>query len=175
MHKVLYESSEHFWWVWGLILNMTLPLLPSFWGFSFALGCGVYFFGGIQHSPVNACSAVSCNFGLLAGEDEHTSFYSTSYSKYTQSMVFPVVMHGCEKWKWKVTQSCPIHCSPMDYTVHGILQARILEWLAFFFSRGFSQPRDWTQVSCIAGRFFAVPQPGIKPRPPVLGAWSLSH
>ena len=97
MHKVLYESSEHFWWVWGLILNMTLPLLPSFWGFSFALGCGVYFFGGIQHSPVNACSAVSCNFGLLAGEDEHTSFYSTSYSKYTQSMVFPVVMHGCEK------------------------------------------------------------------------------
>ena len=154
MHKVLYESSEHFWWVWGLILNMTLPLLPSFWGFSFALGCGVYFFGGIQHSPVNACSAVSCNFGLLAEEDEHTSFYSTSYSKYTQSMVFPVVMHGCEKWKWKVTQSCPIHCSPMDYTVHGILQARILEWLAFFFSRGFSQPRDWTQVSCIAGRFF---------------------
>ena len=91
MHKVLYESSEHFWWVWGLILNMTLPLRPSFWGVSFALGCGVYFFGGIQHSPVNACSAVSCNFGLLAGEDEHTSFYSTSYSKYTQSMVFPVV------------------------------------------------------------------------------------
>ena len=37
----------------------------------------------------------------------------------------------------------------MDYTVHGILQARILEWVAFPFSRGFSQPRDWTQVSYI--------------------------
>ena len=76
MHKVLYESSEHFWWVWGLILNMTLPLLPSFWGFSFALGCGVYFFGGIQHSPVNGSSAVSFNLGVLAGEDEPTSLYS---------------------------------------------------------------------------------------------------
>ena len=42
---------------------------------------------------------------------------------------------------------------PMDYTVHGILQARILEWVAFLFSRGSSKPRDWTQVSRIAGRF----------------------
>ena len=40
------------------------------------------------------------------------------------------------------------------YVVHGILQARILEWVAFSFSRGPSQPRDWTQVSRIAGRFF---------------------
>ena len=42
----------------------------------------------------------------------------------------------------------------MDYTAHGILQARILEWVAFAFSRGSSQPRDQTQVSCIAGRLF---------------------
>jgi len=56
--------------------------------------------------------------------------------------------------KWKVAQSCPILCDPMDYTVRGILQARILEWIAFPFSRGSSQPRDWTQVSCTAGRFF---------------------
>ena len=42
----------------------------------------------------------------------------------------------------------------MDYTVHGILQARILEWVAFPLSRGSSQPRDWTQVSYIAGGFF---------------------
>ena len=56
--------------------------------------------------------------------------------------------------KVKVTQSCPTVCDPMDYTVHGILQARILEWVAFPFSRGSSQPRDWTQVSHIAGGFF---------------------
>ena len=54
----------------------------------------------------------------------------------------------------KVTQLCPILCDPMDYTVHGILQARILEWVTFPISRGSSQPRDQTQVSCIAGGFF---------------------
>ena len=43
---------------------------------------------------------------------------------------------------------------PMDYTVYGILQARILKWAAFSFSRGSSQPRDQTQVSHIAGGFF---------------------
>ena len=45
-------------------------------------------------------------------------------------------------------------CGPMDCTVHGILQARILEWVAFPFSRGSSQPKDQTQVSHIVGRFF---------------------
>ena len=54
----------------------------------------------------------------------------------------------------KVTQLCLTLWKPMDYTVHGILQARILEWVAFPFSRGSSQPRGQTQVSCIAGGFF---------------------
>ena len=49
----------------------------------------------------------------------------------------------------------PTLCDQMDYTVHVILQARKLEWVAFPFSRGSSQPRDWTQVSHITGRFFA--------------------
>ena len=56
--------------------------------------------------------------------------------------------------KVKVAQLCPTFCDPMDYTVHGILQARMLEWVAIPFSRGSSQPRGRTQVSCIAGRFF---------------------
>ena len=43
--------------------------------------------------------------------------------------------------KVKVAQSCPALCDPMDYTVHGILQARILGWVAFPISRGSSQPR----------------------------------
>ena len=47
----------------------------------------------------------------------------------------------------KVAQSCPTLCVPMDYTAHGILQARILEWVAFLFSSGSSQPRDRTQLS----------------------------
>ena len=58
------------------------------------------------------------------------------------------------KLKVKVAQSCPTFCDPMDYTVHGILWARILEWVAFPFSRGSSNP-------------------GIKPRSPTLQVDSL--
>ena len=61
-----------------------------------------------------------------------------------------------------VTQLCPILCDPMDYSPPGfslsmrILQARILEWVAMPSFRGSSLPRDWTQVSCIAGGFFTI-------------------
>ena len=58
-------------------------------------------------------------------------------------------------------RSCLTLCYPMDYSQpgfsdHGILQARILEWVAILFSRGSSQPRDRTQVSYIIGRYFAI-------------------
>ena len=56
--------------------------------------------------------------------------------------------------KVKLAQLRLTLCNPMAYTVHGILQARILAWVAFPFSRGSSQLRDQTQVSHIAGRFF---------------------
>ena len=60
-----------------------------------------------------------------------------------------------------VAQFCPnlcdpIDCSPPGSSVHGILQARILEWVAISFCRGSSLPRNWAQVSCIAGRFFTI-------------------
>ena len=59
----------------------------------------------------------------------------------------------------EVTQTCPTLCNPVDCSppgssVHGILQARILEWVAISFSRGSSQPSEWTQFSRIAGRCF---------------------
>ena len=47
-------------------------------------------------------------------------------------------------------------CSPPGSSVHGILQARKLEWVAIPFSKGSSQPRDQTQISYIAGRFFTI-------------------
>ena len=70
-----------------------------------------------------------------------------------------VKARGCEMGmsEWvNVAQSCLTLCDPMDYTVHGILQARILEWVAFPFTRGSSKPRDQTQVSCIAGRSYCL-------------------
>ena len=65
--------------------------------------------------------------------------------------VYPLIVNEV---KVKVAQFCLTLCNPIDYIVHGILQARILEWVAFPFSRGSSQPRDRTQVSRIAGSFF---------------------
>ena len=64
-------------------------------------------------------------------------------------------------YKVLVAQLCPALCDPMDCSlpdssVHGIFQTRILEWVAISFSRGSSQPRDWTWVSCIAGRLFTI-------------------
>ena len=72
----------------------------------------------------------------------HVHSYSTSAQNVLES----------ERWKVKVTQLCPTLCGL--YTVHGILQAGILEWVAFPFYRGSSQPRDRTRVSCFAGGFF---------------------
>ena len=62
-------------------------------------------------------------------------------------------------------QSCPtlydsMECSPPGSPVHGILQARALEWVAIPSSMGSSPPREWTQVSCTAGRFFMTESPG---------------
>ena len=70
-----------------------------------------------------------------------------SFGIHSDKVVLPIV-------KVKVTHSCPTLGNPMDYTVHGILQARLLGQVAIPFSRGSSQPRDRTHVSHIAGRFF---------------------
>ena len=61
----------------------------------------------------------------------------------------------------KAAQSCPtlcnpMGCSPLGSSVHGILQVRILEWVAFPFSKGSSQPRDQSQLSHTVGRFFTI-------------------
>ena len=67
-----------------------------------------------------------------------------------------------QKSESEVSQLCLTLCNPMGYSppgsfsVHGIFHARILDWVAIFFSRGSSQPRDQTQVSHIAGRLFTL-------------------
>ena len=62
--------------------------------------------------------------------------------------------------KWSQgAQSCPALCNPMDLprsSIHGIFQARVLEWVAISFSRGFSQTRDWTWFSRMIGRCFTI-------------------
>ena len=72
--------------------------------------------------------------------------WDTGHHRPLVSVTCSVVSSFCE----------PMNCSPPGSSVHGILQARILEWVAIPFSRASSQLRDWTWVSCIAGRFFTV-------------------
>ena len=73
-----------------------------------------------------------------------------------------ILYHLNYQVKWsEVAQSCPTLCDPMDcslpgFSVHGIFQARVLEWVAISFSRESSWLRDWTHVSCIAGRSFTL-------------------
>ena len=97
--------------------------------------------------------------------EKQRHYFSDKVSYIVKVMVFPVVMYGCESWtitKYvcaKLLQLCLTLCNPMDcnppgFSVHGIFQARILEWVAISFSRGSSQPRNPTQVSCIVGRYF---------------------
>ena len=79
-----------------------------------------------------------------------------------------------------VAQPCPTFCSPMDcipagFSVHGILQGRILEWVAMPSSRRSSQPRGQTRISCIsciAGRSFPTEPPG---KPCLIACWSVNN
>ena len=76
------------------------------------------------------------------------------YPQRTESMI----RRGRKK-ESEFVQSCPTLCGPMDCSLpgsslHGVLQARVLEWVAISFSRGSSQPRDRTWASCIPGRHF---------------------
>ena len=88
---------------------------------------------------------------FLQHESRRDMFHLRSFSKlYNYEMCSLNML----EWKWKLLSHEQTLCDPVDYTTHGILQARILEWVNFPFSRGSFQPRDWTQVFRIAGRFF---------------------
>ena len=92
------------------------------------------------------------------------SFFSTPQNIFLTSLLTFKIYYLKYFLRWsevKVSQPYLTLCNPMDCSlsgssVLGILQARMPKWAAVSFSRGSSQPRDWTQVSCIAGRFFTV-------------------
>ena len=92
---------------------------------------------------------------LLPGKHSHFGFLNPRHQLFNHSCMEP------KKVKVLVTQSCLTLCDPMDgsspdSSVHRTLQARILKWVTIPFSRGSSQPKDRTQVSHIAGRFFTI-------------------
>ena len=82
--------------------------------------------------------------------------WSPTYLTYVQTLCVCVCV--CYHF---ITQSCSILCDPMDcgspgFSVHGILQARIIQWIVIRFCKGSSWLKDWTQMSCTAGRFFTI-------------------
>ena len=86
--------------------------------------------------------------------------YTITYTWVHTHFLMPFVRVLWMKWS-EVAQSCPTLCDPTDCSlpgssVHGIFQARVLEWVAISFSRGSSWPRDRTWVSCIVGRCFTI-------------------
>ena len=88
--------------------------------------------------------------------------HNDSLSHKDLTMAILLVSENSYEVKWsEVAQSCrtlcgSMDCSPTGYSVHGIFQARVLEWGAISFSRGSSRPRDRTPVSCIVGRYVTV-------------------
>ena len=105
------------------------------------------------HMSRNAGSLWNCQEAqspLDSPQGIHLNFRTSDLQNYA------IINMGC------FAQSCPILCHPKDCSppgssVHGIFQARILEWVAISFSRGSSWPRDWAHISCVsctAGRFF---------------------
>ena len=77
-----------------------------------------------------------------------------SWTRLSDFTFFPLVV------QLYTTLYDPMYCSPPGFSVHGILQARMLEWVAIPFSKGSSRSRDQTRVSCIAGRFVTTEPPG---------------
>ena len=76
-------------------------------------------------------------------------------------MTLALIFYLCSESESEIVKSCPTLCDPMgcsilSSSIHGIFQARVLEWLVVFFSRGSSQPRDQTWVFCTADRCFTI-------------------
>ena len=127
-----------------------LPGWHSGWGISLA-NAGVM--GLIPGPGSRATESVSQNYWAQALEATAMRSPCTTMKTCPHSPQLEKAQSSTPKNKVKVAQLWPTLCDLMGSLVHGLLQSRILEWVAFSFSRGSSQSRDWTQVSCTAGGF----------------------
>ena len=129
--------------------RMAPPLAPASWLIgetAFSLPCSAL--------ALLSLDTISCTENIQPLSD------SIQFKAFNWGKLYSPALNACEFVCVCVCVSptlCdPMDCSLPDSSVHGILQARILEWVAIPFSRASSQPRDQTWVSCIAGRFFTV-------------------
>ena len=131
-----YESALHIRW-------------PKHWSFSFSISPSSNEYSGLISFRIDWLDILVVQLTLKSLLKHHNLKASILWH-----WTFFMVQLSHPYMKMKVAQLCPTCCESMDYTIHGILWARILECVAFPFSRESSQPRDQTQVSHIAGGFF---------------------
>ena len=111
---------------------------------------------GIQHSHL-VFLLIILHHRLLEG----SGYNSLCHAVYPCCLSLLWAFLACVLSRFSCVRLCnPMDCSPPGSSIHGILQARILEWVAMPSSRGFSQPRDRTLVFCIADRFFTTQRLG---------------
>ena len=139
------------------LLNISLEMIPLFSSFFYmpivhlclkSTDFNASYLLNSSSSSISTTTLISDPHNFLVGLSWHSPDWSAC----------PILLAAVLCW---VTLSCPTLCDPMDGSPpgspdHVILQARILEWVAMPSTRGSSQPRDQTQVSLIAGRFFAM-------------------
>ena len=105
----------------------------------------IYFFGNIRLKHQRF--SLHCNYFCRVCFILRGHSYSCEFKHIKCMCFYQTAERENRRFEVKIVQSRPTLCNPMDYTVHGILQARILEWVAVSFSRASSHPRDGTQVS----------------------------
>ena len=109
-------------------------------------GCSLFFLLlKIEHYANRTITTMFLLMLFLKETPHHKTLWD-SLVNWVNDSIFRKLEAACE------SESRPVVSDSLQ--VHEILQARILEWVTFPFSRGSSQPKDWTQVSCIAGGFF---------------------
>ena len=111
--------------------------------------------------PADVDNLISGSLCLFWNQLEHQGVHGSHIAEAWLGEFWALLCYHVKESESEVAQSCPTLCDPKDCSlprssVHGIFQARVLEWVAISFSRGSSQPRDQTWVSCTVGRFFTI-------------------
>ena len=151
-----------FWAIWEVMANMFINTLLERTALSIPLfsvrALMSWYYGG--QSLIRVCFLAVYSF---LPSPAHCCLSGWVLGAFNANILSPVwlLIKNIEWVSECVAPFCPtlydpVDCSPPDSSVHGILQARILEWVAVPFCRGSSLPRDRTQVSHLAGRFFTI-------------------
>ena len=147
------DAVHHFLHFMAHYRHWLMPCLSYIFYIPFHSVCGSAGFPGGSEVKTSACNEGDLGsilgLGRSSGEGNGNPLQCSCLESPIDSRAWWAAIYGVAQSRTRLKR-----LSSMDYTVYGILQARILEWVAFPFSRGSSQPKDRTQVSCIARGFF---------------------